>query len=196
MSTEKKEIYGVGAEFKSAAELFAAAEKVRDAGFKWWDVHSPFPIHGMDAAMGIGKSWVSAISLLGAATGLTTAICLQTLTSIEVPSFLKNIQAGWYLDLFYPMMVQNKPYWAVPAFVPIMFELTVLLTAFATVGGMLLFNLLPRLHHPLFNWDYFAKATDDGFFLVIEAEDPLYHDVETRKLLEEIGGTHITVIEK
>jgi hypothetical protein len=196
MRADKKEIYGIGAEFANAGELFHAAEKIRDAGFKWWDVHSPFPIHGMDGAMGIGKSWVSAVSLLGGLTGLTAAVTIENLTSLPAPKFLKGVDPGWYLDFFYPMMVQNKPYFSLPAFVPIMFELTILLTAFGTIFGLLLFSLLPRLNHPVFNWDYFAKATDDGFFLVIETEDPLFDEKDTLKMLEEIGGKNITLIEK
>lgn len=176
-----KEIYGIGAEFSSAASLFHAAEKVRDKGFKWWDVYSPFPIHGMDGAMGLGKSWVSFISLCGAATGLTTAVLLEFVTG----------------GFIYRLIVQGKdPLLSLPAYVPVMFELTILLTAFGTVFGMLLFNLLPRLNHPVFNWDDFKKATDDGFFMVIEASDPLFSEEETGRLLQEIGGTNITVIPK
>lgn len=173
------EIWAIGAEFSSAADVYEAAKKIRDTGFKWWDVYSSYPIHGMDAAMGLGKSWVSAISLAGAATGLTTAVLLETIPSVFV----------------YPLIVQGKPYFSLPAFFPIMFELTVLFTAFATVFGMLSMNLLPRLHHPLFNWERFCdKATDDGFFIVIEAADPTYSETETPKLLESLGATNITLI--
>lgn len=173
--------WGVGAEFPHARAIYHAAEKVRDRGFRWWDCYSPFPIHGMDKAMGMGKSWVSAVSLLGGATGLTTAVLLETITSVFI----------------YPMVVQGKPFFSLPAFVPIMFELTILLTAFGTVGGMLLFNLLPRFHHPVFNWDYFEKATDDGFFIVIEACDPRAANLDNvEEFLAEIGGTNITRIPK
>jgi len=172
-------LYAVGAEFASAADVYHAAEKCRDKGFLRWDVHSPFPIHGLNAAMGVGKSWVSAISLAGAATGLTTAVLLQTIPSV----------------FLYPLVVQGKPFFSLPAFVPIMFELTILLTAFGTVGGMLLFNLLPRLNHPVFNWEYFnRKCNDDGFFIIIEASDPRFEESATSAFLEEIGGKHVTFI--
>jgi hypothetical protein len=178
---ETKQIFGLGAEFPSAAALYVAAEKLRDKGFKWWDVYSPFPIHGMDKAVGAKKSWVSFVSLGGAATGLLTAVILQYGTSAFI----------------YPLIVQGKdPLLSLPAYVPVMFELTILLCAFGTVFGMLLFNFLPRLHNPLFNWERFAKATDDGFFVVIESVDPLFSEKETPKLLEEIGGKNITFIEK
>jgi hypothetical protein len=173
------EAWAIGAEFPSAAAVYEAAQKVRDKGFKWWDVYSSYPIHGMDAAMGLGKSWVSAVSLAGAATGLTTAVLLETIPSV----------------FLYPMIVQGKPYFSLPAFFPIMFELTVLFTAFATVFGMLGFNLLPRLHHPLFNWERFCqKASDDGFFIVIETADPHYNAEETPKLLASLGATNVTLI--
>ncbi len=171
-------IYGVGAEFSNAHDIFEAAQKVRDKGFRWWDVHSPFPIHGMDGAMGLGKSWVSALSLAGAATGLTVAFLLETIPSV----------------LVYPMIVQGKPYFSLPAFVPVMFEWTVLFCAFATVFGMFAINFLPRLNHPVFNWDHFAKATDDGFFIVIEAVDPRFSERDTPKFLESIGGKNVTLI--
>ena len=180
MSNEQQEVYGIAAEFPTAAALYTAAEKIRDGGFKRWDVHSPFPIHGMDKAMGLGKSWLSAVVLCGGATGFTTAVCLE-----------------FYAGLIgTPVNVNGKPIsWAtVPAFFPVMFELTVLFSAFACVGALLVMNLLPRWHHPMFNWDRFSKATDDGFFLVIEARDPNFSPTKTRELLEEIGGEHITLV--
>src|SRR5262249_31837118 len=116
---EYRKVYGLGAEFDSAASLLHAAEKIRDAGFSKWDVHTPFPIHGMDKAMGLGKSWLSAPVFIGGSTGLLTAVLLTC-----IPSF------G-----LYPIIVHGKPYnWAtLPAFFPIMFELTVLFSAFTTV---------------------------------------------------------------
>jgi hypothetical protein len=170
--------YGIGAEFQSAAALYKAAEKIRDKGYKKWDVHSPFPIHGMDKAMGLGNSWVSGIVLACGLTGLTVAFTLQVWTSV----------------FHYPLIVQGKPYFSLPAFVPIMFELTVLFSAFGALFGMLGVNGLPRPHHPVFNWDRFAKATDDGFFAVIEAADPLFSEAGTRKFLEQIGGKNVTMI--
>ena len=173
-------VYGIAAEFVNAAELYHAAEKVRDAGFKRWDVHSPFPIHGMDKAMGLGKSWLSAPILCGGLAGTLTAIALEFLPS----------------SFFYPLIVHGKPtdLMTVPAFFPIIFELTVLLTAFTTVFFLCLFTGLPKWHHPIFNWDRFERATDNGFFLVIEARDPKFSESVTREFIENIGGSHITVV--
>ena len=76
-----------------------------------------------------------------------------------------------------------------------MFELTILFSAFSCIGGLLVLNRLPQWYHPMFNWDRFAKATDDGFFLVIEARDPKFSELNTRQLLEKIGGQHVTVVQ-
>lgn len=173
-------VYGLGAEFPSAAALFAAAEKVRDLGFRRWDVHSPFPIHGMDAAMGLGKSWLSSVVLVGGITGLLTATCLEM-----YPALIE-----------YRTVVHGKPtsVFTVPAFFPIMFELTILLSAFTAVGTLLVLTGLPRWYHPVFNWDRFSAMTDDSFFLVIEARDAKFSQTQTRELLEEIGGQNITLI--
>ncbi|PYJ10021.1 MAG: DUF3341 domain-containing protein [Verrucomicrobia bacterium] len=163
-------VYGMGAEYPSASALYEAAKRVRDAGFKRWDVHSPFPIHGMDEAMGLGKSWLSAAVLGGGITGLLTAAVLT----------------------FGPSWIIYPP--TVPAFFPIMFELTVLFSAFTAFFAMLLMNGLPRWYHPIFNWQRFSRATNDGFFLVIEARDPRFTELEARELLEQSGGQHVTII--
>ena len=173
-------VYAMGAEYPSAAALYNAAKMVRDAGFKRWDVHSPFPIHGMDDAMGLGKSWLSAVVLCGGITGLFTACLLE-------------FGPSWFL---YPLIVHGKPYnfWTVPAFFPIMFELTVLFSAFAAFFAWMAMNLLPRWNHPMFNWQRFKRVTNDGFFLVLEARDPLFNENEALALLERTGGQHITVV--
>jgi len=178
MSQPDSTLHGLGAEFSSAASLLHAAEKVRDSGFRKWDVYSPFPIHGMDTAMGFKRSRVSLFSLLGGITGLTSAFVLIYYTSA----------------LNYPLIVQGKPYFALEPSLPIFFELTILLTAFGTIIGLLLLTLMPRLHHPVFNWDRFKRVSDDGFFLVLEAGDPRFEKGASRRLLEELGGSHITEI--
>jgi len=178
MNHATKTLYGLGAEFSSAAALLEAAKKIYAHGFKKWDVYSPFPIHGMDHAMGFKRSRVSLFSLIGGFTGLTTAFVLIYYTSA----------------LNYPLIVQGKPYFALEPSLPIFFELTILLTAFGTILGLLLLTLLPRLHHPVFNWDRFQRATDDGFFLVLEVTDPKFDPTASRLLLQGMGGTHITEI--
>src|SRR4029077_4761543 len=171
-------VYAIAAEYSSATELYEAAKRVRDAGFKRWDVFSPFPIHGMDEAMGLGKSWLSAVVLIGGITGLLTAVVLE-------------FGPSWFI---YPVIVHGKPFtWAtVPAFFPIMFELTVLFAAFSAFFANLIMNGLPRWHHLIFSCDRVARATNDGFFLAIEARDPRFSELETHDLLLETGGVSIT----
>src|SRR5947208_1273526 len=151
-------VYAMAAEYPSAAALYEAAKHVRDAGFRRWDVYSPFPIHGMDEAMGLGKSWLSGWVLFGGVSGLLTAALVE-------------FGPSWFL---YRLNVHGKPwnFWTVPAFFPIMFELTVLFGAFASFFAMLGMNGLPRWYHPMFNWERFSRVTNDGFFLAIEARGP------------------------
>ncbi len=173
-------VWGIAAEYDSPGALYHAAERVRDAGFKRWDVYSPFPIHGMDNAMGIGKSWLSLPVLCGGITGLLTATVL-------------TFGPSWFI---YPLIVHGKPFdWrTVPAFFPIMFELTVLFAAFTAFFSVLIMNGLPRWYHPVFNWERFKRVTDDGFFLAIEARDPRFTESEVVQLLEQTGGQHLTVV--
>jgi hypothetical protein len=177
---QSTKVYAIAAEFSSAAELYHAAEKTRDAGFKRWDVHSPFPIHGMDKAMGLGKSWLSAVVFCGGLTGLIVGVGLQA-----YPSLIE-----------YPLIVHGKPtnIMTFPAFFPIIFELTILLSAFSCILALCVFTQLPRWNHPIFNWGRFSRVTDDGFFLVVEARDPKFSESKTRQFLKEIGGDHITLV--
>ena len=173
-STSTKTAFGIVAEFESASALYHAAEKVRDAGFKRWDVHTPFPVHGMDKAMGLRKSWLSAVVLGGGLSGFCLALFLQFFTQVNL----------------YPTVVQGKPtnLNTVPAFFPVTFELTILLSAFAVLGGLFTFLLLPRWNHPLFNSPLFTKFSDDGFLLVIEAKDTNYETEKTKEFLESAGA--------
>lgn len=173
-------LFGIAAEVSSASELYHAAEKVRDAGYKRWDVYSPFPIHGMDQAMGAGKSWLSALIFFGGLAGFLFAIILQFYPS----------------SIEYPLIVAGKPvnFYTVPAFFPIMFELTVLISAFTATFGMIILNGLPRWNHPLFNWDTFKKVSNDGFFLAIESKDPKFDREATCAMLEGLGAKHITLV--
>lgn len=171
-------LYAVAAEFANPTELYHAAEKVRDQGFRWWDCYTPFYIHGLDRAMGLRKSWVGLFTLIGGASGLIGGFLLVVITSVWV----------------YPIDTQGKPYFSLPAFVPILDLLTIILSTIATISGMTTLCLLPRLHHPLWEWDLFNRATNDKFFVVIEANDPRFNEKKTTDFLREIGGTNITFI--
>ena len=182
MSTTRKRVYGYLAEFKSASALYKAAEKVRDAGFSKWDVYTPFPIHGLDKAMGLKRSILPWFVFFGGITGTATAFTLAYSTQV----------------LIYPTVVQAKPVnvFTVPAFFPIMFELTILFSGFTVLFGLLALMKLPRLNHPLFASRQFHRATDDGFFIAIEARDPKFSPTGTRDLLSEIGGANIELVEE
>ncbi len=172
--------FGVVAEFASVPELYHAAERVRDAGYRFWDVHTPFPVHGMNKAMGLGKSPLGYIIFCGGLTGFVTALSLEFIPS----------------SILYPMIVHGKPvnFYTVPAFFPIMFELTILFSAFTAFFGVFVLNRLPRLHHPIFEYLPFRRATNDAFFLVIESGDPKFSEVGTRDLLASAGGKDVKLV--
>ncbi|HEV8245742.1 MAG TPA: quinol:electron acceptor oxidoreductase subunit ActD [Polyangiaceae bacterium] len=164
-------LHALLAEYDTPAQIVAASRKVRDAGFTRWDTYTPFPVHGIDKAMGIKMTILPWIVLGAGLTGLATAITLQ-----------------WWTNAYdYPWLISGKPFWSIPANVPIMFELTVLFSAITTLVGMLMLNNLPLPSHPLDRIKRFARSTDDKFFLVIEAADPKFDEEETRALIESTG---------
>jgi hypothetical protein len=180
VSESGNRVYGIVAEFSETPKVYHAAEMVRDAGYSKWDVHAPFPVHGMEKAMGIKSTKLPLIAVGAAVTGVLFAMLLQWGTSA-------------YL---YPMVVQGKPYGAWEPFMPIIFELGVLFTAFACLLGMMALNGLPRFHHPLFAHERFYRVSNDRFMIAIEAGDPNFDPAKTRALLEKAGGTDITIIEE
>jgi hypothetical protein len=171
-------LYAIAAEFANPTELYHAAEKVRDLGFKWWDCYTPYYIHGLDRAMGQRKSLVPFFTLMGGLSGLVGGFLLVVITSVYV----------------YPIDTQGKPYFSLPAFVPILDLLMIILSAIMSIAGMTTLSLLPRLHHPLWEWDLFNRATNDKFFVVIEANDPKFSEKTTTDLLRQLGGTNLTFI--
>ncbi len=171
--------YAVIAEFDSPAAILRAAETIRDAGYKRWDVHTPFPVHGLDGAMGLRNSRVGWFSFLGGTTGLTCGM----------------LMIWWMNKADYPLAVGGKPLFSPIYAFPISYELTILIGSFATLFGMLLLNRLPRLYHPLLKHPRFRNVSHDRFYVVIESADPKFSDAETRKLLEHAGGRYIEVVE-
>jgi hypothetical protein len=170
--------WGVLAEFENPTALVRACEAVREAGYTRWDAHCPFPVHGLEAAMGLKRSPVPlavlALGLGGAAAGMA----LQYWASVDA----------------YPLVVSGKPLFSWPAFVPIMFECGVLGGATGALVGFLAFAKLPQHHHPLFESARFERATDDKFFVSIEAADPKFDRTETVRLLERRGATSIEMV--
>ena len=170
--------YGLLAEFPNPGVLLDAAKAVKGEGYRAFDTHTPFPIHGMDAAMGLGPSKVSFHTLMGGLTGLALATWLQ----------------WWTGGIDYPLNISGKPAFAIEPSVPIMFELTVLLAGLGTAVGMLAMNGLPRPWNPLFYSKRFTRATDDGFFLFVSADDRRYDADATAQLLRDAGATAVETI--
>ena len=171
--------YGILAEFDSPAAILSAAKKVRDAGYSRWDVFTPFPIHGMDKLMGLKNSPVGWVALAGGAF-----------------MFLNVVGLIWFANAFdYPLIVGGKPMFSVPmTFVP-SYIMLILGGAVGSLVGMMAFNQLPRLNHPLLKKARFEMVTRDKFIMVIGANDGKFSVTETRHLLEQIGGSQITVVE-
>lgn len=172
-------LWGFVAEYETVPAVLAAAERVRDAGYTYFDVHTPIPIHGLDEAMGIRVSRLPWVVLGGGATGASLGLALQ----------------WWTNAVDYPFIISAKPYFGLPAAIPVTFELTVLLAAIGAFVGMLVANGLPQLYHPLFRVDRFRRATNDRFFLSVEARDPRFDPRLTRQLLEATGGRPVLEVE-
>ena len=179
VAEERAELVGLLAEYDSVDEVVAAARAVRRAGFLRWDVHSPFPIHGIDFAMGIKPTILPWLVLGAGLTGLVGGLVLQ-----------------WYTNAFdYKFLISGKPAFSGPAFIPVTFELTILFSALTAVFGMLILNRLPRLYNPLFKHERFRRVTNDRFFIYIDATDRKFNEAETAKLLSEAGATAIERVE-
>ena len=166
------------AEFDTPGEVLHAAEKLRDGGYTQFDSHSPFPIHGMDAAMGLPDSKLGLIVFPIGLTGTTLAFLMM----------------WWMNGVDYPLVIGGKPPYSLPSQVPIMFEVTILLSAFATVFGMFALNRLPRHHHPIFNSERFKGFSDDKFFISVEVTDPKFDVDRTKKLLESAHAKHVELV--
>src|SRR5688500_15281997 len=169
------EVYGVLAEFESPGALVKAARKVHEAGYTQFDAYSPFPVHGIDEAMGIKRTILPLLVFGGGFAGLVGGVLLQ-----------------WYLNSYnWPFSVSGKPVWPLPANIPIAFETTILLSVLTTFFGMWILNKLPQVWHPLFRLERFAKVTDDGFMLGIEAKDARFDLTATTRLLQDAGALEV-----
>lgn len=177
-STSENKLYGVLAEFRNPKELIDAAKLVNESGYKKFDTFSPFPIHGIDKAMSLPKSKLGWIVIGHGLLGFTGALSM----------------IYFMMTQDYPLIISGKTLYNFPAWVPVIFELTVLLSAFGAVFGMFFLNGLPRFNHPLFSSDNFKKATDDGFFVCIESDDPQFETEKVRTLFNKAGATTVETI--
>ena len=171
---------GIVAEYDSPAALLHAAKELKKAGYTHYETYSPFPIHGMDGAMGLKESKIGWIAVVGGAIGAIGGMSLQ----------------GWASAIEYPLTISGKKFFSFQAFIPVTFELMILFTAFFTVFGMIAINKLPMLYHSIFNHSTFAIASSHGFFISIEGNDQQFNEKETVALLEKIGGTNIEYVEE
>ena len=170
--------YGIMAEFSQPDALIAAANAAREAGFKRMDAYTPFPIHGLHEALGFHKTRLPLIVLIAGTCG-----CL----------------GGFFMQYFaaavhYPLNIGGRPLNSWPAWIIITFEVTILVSGITTVLGMLALNGLPRPYHPVFNASNFELASRTHFFLCIEAADPKFDKLETRRFLESLGANSVVEV--
>ena len=171
--------YGLLARYETPADIYHACEQVRDSGYSKWDACTPFPVHGLERAMGLKPSILPWFVLGGGLTGGITAITFMI----------------WVSAYDYPLNIGGKPTWSVPAFIPITFEFTVLLSCLTCFFTLWFLCRLPQLFHPAFKSKAFEKVTDDKFFIIIESADPKFDLTKTKKLLEETGASLIEELE-
>ncbi len=184
--SRSRKAFGLIAEFETPGQLLEAADEVRKAGYRWWDCCTPFPVHGLDGKMGIKPTILPIMVFFAGMSGTLSAFILQAFTNAADFSIWALV---WVTG--YPYLISGKPLISMPAFIPVMFEVTILLAALTCVFGMFTMNGLPRLHHPLFNSRRFRRVTDDRFFVVIEARDPKYFKSRTESFLQSLGATAV-----
>jgi hypothetical protein len=172
-------IYGLMAEFENPEALIKATEKAYEAGYRSMEAYTPFPVEEVAEAMHFHKTGVPPLVLIGGLTGAVAGFGLQV--------------AG---NLDYPLNVGGRPLISWPAFIPITFEATILLAAFSAVLAIILLNGLPRPYHPVFNAPNFERASDDRFFLCIEAKDAKFDRQSTRAFLEGLGPQQVSEVEQ
>lgn len=180
--------HGLIAKFDTPADIMHAAEQVRDAGFKNWDVITPFPIHGLDPAMGLKRSPVGRFTIIGGTIGLTSGMLMIWFTGgsdLSLP----------FMD-GYKLAVGGKPYFSPQFAFPVSYEMTILFSAFASIGGMFILNKLPRHYHPVLKYKDVAQSSDDKFFLYIESEDPQFDEAKTRAFLNDLEPVEVGELEE
>lgn len=173
-------MYGLLAKFETPEALVEAARRVREAGFRRWDTYTPYPVEGLARAMGLRDSPLPFVILAGGLAGLVGGFGMQVFATV----------------IDYPLNIGGRPLFSWPTYIPITFELTILLAAFAGIGGLFFFARFPQPYHPVFrSEDFNEHASQDGFYLGIEANDPKFDLQATRAFLQQMGSTLITELE-
>jgi hypothetical protein len=175
VSRQFESLHGIMAEFDDPESLLAAALRVRSEGYCEMDAYSPMPVEGLADAIGFSSNWVQRIVFVAGLCGATGGFML----------------CWWITVVAYPHNVAGRPLNSWPAYIPITFELMVLIACIAAVVGMLAMNGLPRPYHPVFNVEHFGRASRDKFFLCIEASDPKFDSELTRQFLEHLNPREV-----
>jgi hypothetical protein len=171
-------IYGLMAEFDNPEDLLVAAQRAHDEGYRRMDAYSPFPIEGLADAIGFHRSGLPLVVLIGGILGGLGGYLMQ-----------------YYLSVIdYPLNVGGRPLHSAPAFIPVTFELTILVAALAAVLGLLALNGLPMPYHPVFNVPRFELASRNLFFLCIEATDRQFDRQNTRRFLESLQALGVSEV--
>ena len=167
--------YGLLAEFPDTDTLIHAAEVLTEKGYRKVEAYTPFPVEGLAEALNFRKTRLPLVVLIGGLIGCASGYGLQY----------------WVSVIAYPLNIGGRPLHSWPAFIPVTFELTILCAALFAVLGMLALNGLPRPHHPLFAIPQFSRASVDGYFLGIQAIDPMFHEITTAELLRELKAKEV-----
>ncbi|MCB9206619.1 MAG: DUF3341 domain-containing protein [Ignavibacteriales bacterium] len=172
-------LYSYTALFDTPNDIIHAAKAVTEKGYTKFDVNTPYPVHGMDAAMKLPPSKLGFVTLFAGLSG--TALAL--------------IMMGWMMGIDYPVVIGGKPFFPLPAFIPITFELTVLLATLTTVAFLLFFFFkLPNNKHPLHDTEYMKNVSSDKYGICIEAVDPKFNEEEVKNLLHSLHASKIEPI--
>lgn len=172
-------LYAAIGGFSAPEDLVAAGRKIREMGYQKLDAMTPFPVHGIDEAIGIPHSKLGWLVIWFSAAGAATALLL----------------IWWIGAVNYPLVIGGKPLFDFSYSIPVTFELTILFSAFGSFLGMWAINGLPRLYHPSFNYSQIHRASDDRFLLVIEADDPKFDALQTAEHLRSVGASDVEVVE-
>jgi hypothetical protein len=171
------ESYGLMAEFSTHEELVHAAEKAYERGFRKMDGYAPFPVEGLAEALG-KRTRLPLLVLIGGIIGGLSAYYME-----------------WDANVIsYPINIGGRPLNSWPAFIPIVFELTVLAAALTAFFFSLGLSGLPKPYHPVFNIPEFERASQDRFFLCIEARDPKFDTKRTREFLQSLSPLNVTEV--
>jgi hypothetical protein len=170
-------IFGVMAEFETADQILDATRRAHQAGYRRMDAYTPYPVEGLATELDLPRTRVPFVVLIAGLVGAAAGFFMQ----------------WWSMAVDYPFNVGGRPLNSWPVFIPITFEVMVLVASFAALFGMLFLNGLPQPHHPVFNAPRFVEASPERFFLCIEATDPGFDREGTRQFL--LGLNPTTVME-